>query len=672
MTAVAVTGATVRRAQGRARVHAAGLGRVRARPRHAAGAPPTARGTASSSCRSSRTPGCTRAASASPPTSCRKEMYTFADRGDRSVTLRPEGTAGVVRAVIEHGLDRAGLPVKLRYAGPFFRYERPQAGRYRQLQQVGIEAIGVDDPALDAEVIAVADEGFRALGPHRLPAGAHLAGRRRVPARLPRPLLQRVPGRAAAGRGHPGAGADQPAAGARRQAPRGARAARRRAAAGRPPLARRGRAPRRRCWPHLDDLGVAYVENPRMVRGLDYYTKTTFEFVHDGLGAQSGHRRRRPLRRADGHARRPAAVRRRLRARRRPHAAGLPGRGARALVGGALRGVRRAARRRRAAAAGGARGGAAPGRGAGRPGLRRPGAEGRDEGGRPLRRPLRPGARRARPRRQARSGSRTWSRGSSGRCRSTTSSPSWSRGWRDRTPPSPRRSESDRGGVARRRPGRAGRRRHAAVVRDAATGRCRADGAARTADRARWDARHAAAEDVVPLPPDALRGREDWCRRRAGRSTSPAGGVRWRCGSPGAGWSSTPWTCRRSASPRGAAGRRPAGAVDPPRPRRRAARARRPLRRRRRASGSASPALYPALVASLAPGGLLVVTVLSEVDEEPGAVSGRAGRAVGGLRGARRARPPRGGRGGEPGRAAAHADCGAAAPGSPRRPPPPS
>src|SRR3954468_10164745 len=93
-----------------------------------------------------------------------KEMYTFADRGGRSVTLRPEGTAGVVRAAIEHGLDRAGLPVKLRYAGPFFRYERPQAGRYRQLQQVGVEAIGVDDPALDAEVIAIADEGFRALG----------------------------------------------------------------------------------------------------------------------------------------------------------------------------------------------------------------------------------------------------------------------------------------------------------------------------------------------------------------------------------------------------------------------------------------------------------------------------------------------------------------------------
>jgi len=93
-----------------------------------------------------------------------KEMYTFADRGGRSVTLRPEGTAGVMRSVIEHGLDRGPLPVKLVYAGPFFRYERPQAGRYRQLQQVGIEAIGTDDPALDAEVIAVADEGFRDVG----------------------------------------------------------------------------------------------------------------------------------------------------------------------------------------------------------------------------------------------------------------------------------------------------------------------------------------------------------------------------------------------------------------------------------------------------------------------------------------------------------------------------
>src|SRR5262249_38469369 len=93
-----------------------------------------------------------------------KEMYTFADRGGRSVTLRPEGTAGVVRAMIENGLDRGALPVKLCYSGQFFRYERPQAGRYRQLQQGGFRGPGVDDPPLDAEVIAVADAGFRSLG----------------------------------------------------------------------------------------------------------------------------------------------------------------------------------------------------------------------------------------------------------------------------------------------------------------------------------------------------------------------------------------------------------------------------------------------------------------------------------------------------------------------------
>ena len=93
-----------------------------------------------------------------------KEMYTFEDRGGRSITLRPEGTAGVMRAVIEHNLDRGQLPVKLFYTGPFFRAERPQAGRYRQFYQVGIEAIGYNDPTIDVEVIAVADSAFKALG----------------------------------------------------------------------------------------------------------------------------------------------------------------------------------------------------------------------------------------------------------------------------------------------------------------------------------------------------------------------------------------------------------------------------------------------------------------------------------------------------------------------------
>ena len=89
-----------------------------------------------------------------------KEMYTFEDRGGRSITLRPEGTAGVMRAVIEHNLDRGQLPVKLYYRGPFFRAERPQAGRYRQFYQFGIEAIGSNDPYLDAEVIAIAYKGY--------------------------------------------------------------------------------------------------------------------------------------------------------------------------------------------------------------------------------------------------------------------------------------------------------------------------------------------------------------------------------------------------------------------------------------------------------------------------------------------------------------------------------
>jgi histidyl-tRNA synthetase len=215
-----------------------------------------------------------------------KEMYTFADRGDRSVTLRPEGTAGVVRAVIEHGLDRGGLPVKLRYAGPFFRYERPQAGRYRQLQQVGVEAIGVDDPALDAEVIAVADEGFRELGltGYRLElTSLGDADCRPAYGTLLRDFL---------------AGLDLDEATRHRAQINPLRVLDDK----RPEVrARLADAPllvdhlspasaehHAAVKQHLDDLGVAYVENPRMVRGLDYYTKTTFEFVHDGLGAQSG------------------------------------------------------------------------------------------------------------------------------------------------------------------------------------------------------------------------------------------------------------------------------------------------------------------------------------------------------------------------------------------------
>lgn len=215
-----------------------------------------------------------------------KEMYTFADRGERSVTLRPEGTAGVMRAVIEHGLDRGQLPVKLCYAGPFFRYERPQAGRYRQLQQVGVEAIGVDDPALDAEVIAVADGGFRALGLDGFRLEITSLGDETCRPQY-RELLQEFLF---------GLDLDEET---RRRAEINPlrvlddkRPAVREMTAAAPlmldHLSDVAKAHFETVLAHLDALGVPYVVNPRMVRGLDYYTKTTFEFVHDGLGAQSG------------------------------------------------------------------------------------------------------------------------------------------------------------------------------------------------------------------------------------------------------------------------------------------------------------------------------------------------------------------------------------------------
>jgi histidyl-tRNA synthetase len=215
-----------------------------------------------------------------------KEMYTFADRGDRSVTLRPEGTAGTIRAVLEHGLDRGQLPVKLCYAGPFFRYERPQAGRYRQLQQVGVEAIGVDDPALDAEVIAIADAGFRSLGLARFrleitslgddtcrPQYRELLKEFLFNLDLDEPTRQRA-------QINPLRVLDDKRAEVRAMT------------AGAPVLldhlSEQAKQHFDAVLAYLDALGVPYVINPRMVRGLDYYTKTTFEFVHDGLGAQSG------------------------------------------------------------------------------------------------------------------------------------------------------------------------------------------------------------------------------------------------------------------------------------------------------------------------------------------------------------------------------------------------
>lgn len=215
-----------------------------------------------------------------------KEMYTFTDRGERSISLRPEGTAGVMRCVIEHNLHRAGLPVKLWYEGQFFRAERPQRGRYRQLQQVGVEAIGSDDPAIDAEVIAMADDAFRSLGltdydlqlsslgctqcrpPYRAVLQAFLSGLDLDEATRERAAI------------NPLRVLDDKRQEVQTQL------------TGAPlPIQHLCVA----CQEHFDQvvagvnaLGIAWVLNPFLVRGLDYYTRTAFEFTHRGLGAQSG------------------------------------------------------------------------------------------------------------------------------------------------------------------------------------------------------------------------------------------------------------------------------------------------------------------------------------------------------------------------------------------------
>jgi histidyl-tRNA synthetase len=215
-----------------------------------------------------------------------KEMYTFEDRGGRSITLRPEGTVGALRAINEHGLDRGSLPAKVYYCGPFFRAERPQKGRYRQFYSIGIEAIGTHDAALDAEVIAIADAGFKKLGltkyrlemtslgdaesraAHRVDLVKYIAAltldeetkeRAKLnPLRLfddkreeVRELMKNAP-----------ILLDY--------------------------LSPESKANFEEVQRHLLAMGISFTINPRMVRGLDYYTGTTFEFVHELLGAQSG------------------------------------------------------------------------------------------------------------------------------------------------------------------------------------------------------------------------------------------------------------------------------------------------------------------------------------------------------------------------------------------------
>ncbi len=215
-----------------------------------------------------------------------KEMYTFPDKAARSLTLRPEGTAGVVRAVVEHRLNQGQLPLKVWYAGPMFRYEQPQSGRFRQFQQVGVEALGIDDPALDAEVVALGSHALHGVGleqvellltslgdPTCRPAyveklRAFLRGipqldeetRQRVERNPLRVLDDKRPEVIALV-------ADAPLMVDE--------------------LCTDCQAHYDAVREHLTDIGVGWKEAPRLVRGLDYYRRTTFEWQHSGLGAQS-------------------------------------------------------------------------------------------------------------------------------------------------------------------------------------------------------------------------------------------------------------------------------------------------------------------------------------------------------------------------------------------------
>jgi histidyl-tRNA synthetase len=215
-----------------------------------------------------------------------KEMYTFEDRGGRSITLRPEGTAGVMRAVIEHSLDRGQLPVKVFYSGAFFRAERPQAGRYRQFYQVGVESIGLDDPAIDAEIIALADSAFKKIGLRKYRLEITSLGDQQSRAAHKVDLVtfldrldldEATRARAAI---NPLRLFDDK------------RSEIQEMMKGAPLLLDYLSAESKENFAHvcslLDALGITYVINPRMVRGLDYYTGTTFEFIHEELGAQSG------------------------------------------------------------------------------------------------------------------------------------------------------------------------------------------------------------------------------------------------------------------------------------------------------------------------------------------------------------------------------------------------
>jgi len=216
-----------------------------------------------------------------------KEMYTFTDKGGRSLTLRPEGTAGVVRAALEAGVPRAGgLPAKYAYAGEYFRHERPQAGRQRQFNQVGIEALGSDDPVLDAEVVLLGWEALRRAGITDLTLLMNSLGDREDRAAYHERLNAYLDGFD-----------DLPADVQQRRTLNPLRAFDSKAPgmaeimAGAPLLmdhiSDAAREHHDTVVQLLEAEGVPLTHDPKLVRGLDYYTRTTFEYQAGNLGAQN-------------------------------------------------------------------------------------------------------------------------------------------------------------------------------------------------------------------------------------------------------------------------------------------------------------------------------------------------------------------------------------------------
>ena len=216
-----------------------------------------------------------------------KEMFSFEDQGGRRITLRPEGTAPICRAYVEHGMHTLPQPVKLWCMGPFFRHERPQAGRYRQFSQIDAEAIGSDDPLADAELIGMLDELLRGLGVPgvelRLASLGSLDARVRYLERLKAYLHEREADLAKEVRER----IDLNPLRAFDSDHEGTRAAMAEAPKLLDHLDDADAAHFEQVRSLLDAAGIAYSLDPTLVRGLDYYTRTIFSFVCDRLGAQS-------------------------------------------------------------------------------------------------------------------------------------------------------------------------------------------------------------------------------------------------------------------------------------------------------------------------------------------------------------------------------------------------